>query len=790
MDAEAATIVIVDDASEVRALVRTRLRLSDRLRVVGEGVDGAEAVALAEQHRPALMLLDVSMPDMDGLEALPQVLAASPTTRVVLYSGFEEQGLVEKARQLGAAAFLEKSTPVDSLVDRLLEVLGAGATPARTPGPRVAGAGAGAGAGARDTSSADQRVLDEHLERFREVFEEAAIGMATMTLTGHIVRANHALASVLQRPAEDLVGVYYGSLTDEERSGLVATALEEIGSRPVDIVHLEHGLREAYDHRLVRATLAPVRDSAGRPLYLFLQVQDVTAERAAVEDLRRSEQRFRLLVEAVEDYAIFMLDPTGHVVSWNAGAQRSKGYTAEEIIGQHFRVFYPPEVQARRHPEHELELALRDGHYEEEGLRLRKDGTGFWASVVITAVFDEEGRHVGFAKVTRDITARRAAEEQLRQSEERFRLLVEAVGDYAIFMLDPTGHVVSWNAGAERSNGYTAEEIIGQHFRVFYPPEVQARRHPEHELELALRDGHYEEEGWRVRKDGSRFWANVVITPVFNSAGEHLGFAKITRDSSERRRLEQEREQALQALASANADLEVLNTRLRQVAEDQSQFLAVTAHELRTPIGVLSGSAEMLARHLAQLTEEERTDLYDAMASSTNRLRRLLADLLTASRLQRSALEMVSEPVQVRDVLADAVATVQLTDPEAEIVVGECPDLAMTADRDRLAQALENLLSNALRHGAPPVRVAVEATPERVDFRVSDQGSGVTSAVHPRLFERFSTGLNKGGTGLGLFIVRELARAHGGDAFYEPASPGTPSGTFVLRVPIRTTPDA
>ena len=205
----------------------------------------------------------------------------------------------------------------------------------------------------------DEAALNEHLERFREVFEEAAIGMGTMTLTGRLVRVNRAFAGMLGRQASDLVGVFYGQLTDG-RDKQVSAALEDIRLRPVDVVHLEHGI--VGDHRQVRATLAPVRDSDGRPLYLFLQVQDVTAERVAVDELHRSEERFRLLVEAVEDYAIFMLDPTGHIVSWNTGAQRSKGYNADEIIGQHFRVFYPAEVQNRKHPEYELGVALREGH--------------------------------------------------------------------------------------------------------------------------------------------------------------------------------------------------------------------------------------------------------------------------------------------------------------------------------------------------------------------------------------------------------------------------------------------
>jgi hypothetical protein len=648
----AATIVIVDDDTDVRVLVRTRLRMTGLFDVVGEAPDGAQAIALAKEHRPALMLLDVSMPGVDGLEALPRVLEASPGTRVVMFSGFEEQGLVERTRELGAVAFVEKSTSLDELIERLAALVAdePDAAEVATERPPEAAAVTALPRG----STLDRRVLDEHLERFREVFEEAAIGMATTTLTGRLIRANRALASLMGHPADGLVGVSYGELTHDGDGG-VAAALEDINTKPVDVVQFEHGIAGDSGNRRVSATLAPVRDSHGRALYLFLQVQDVTAEHAAAEELRRSEERFRLLVEAVEEYAIFMLDPTGHVASWNSGAQRSKGYTADDIIGQHFRVFYPPEVRAQKHPEHELEIALRTGHYEEEG--------------------------------------------------------------------------------------------------------------------------------WRLRKDGSRFWASVLITAVFNAEGEHLGFAKVTRDSSQRRRLEQERVHALEALATANAELGLLNEQLQKAAEDQAQFLAVVAHELRTPIGVLGGSAETLSRHLDQLTVEERTELVDAMTSSTGRLRRLLSDLLTASRLEASALEMREETVEIRAVLDQAAAVVRRSHPAAEIAVEAPSGLAAIADGDRLAQALENLLGNAVRHGEPPVRVKVSATESgMVEIRVRDAGPGVAAAVQPRLFSRFTTGPASGGTGLGLFIVRELTRAQGGEATYEPGSPDSPSGEFLLQL--------
>jgi PAS domain S-box-containing protein len=268
----------------------------------------------------------------------------------------------------------------------------------------------------------------------------------------------------------------------------------------------------------------------------------------------------RLLVESVQDYAIFALDAQGYILSWNAGAQRFKGYTAEEIVGKHFSIFYPQERIAEGYPEYELREAARVGRFEDEGWRLRKDGTRFWANVVITALRDSSGELVGYAKVTRDLSERREAEEALRLSEERFRLLVQGVKDYAIFLLDPQGHIATWNAGAQRIKGYTSEEIIGKHFSIFYPPERVAERFPQYELKVATEVGQYEDEGWRVRKDGTRFWANVLITALRNKRGELVGFGKVTRDLTERRMaeeraLEDARRVAAEEAARREADI-------------------------------------------------------------------------------------------------------------------------------------------------------------------------------------------------------------------------------------------
>ncbi len=266
-------------------------------------------------------------------------------------------------------------------------------------------------------------------------------------------------------------------------------------------------------------------------------------------DASELADHLRLLIESQPDYAIFLLDPSGHVVTWNDGAHRLKGYTAPEILGRHFSTFYPPEQVAAGLPQEILDTARTVGRHESEGWRVRKDGGRFWADVVITALRDEHGTLVGFGKVTRDLTSRQLATEQLRAASaelrianaelEQFRLLVETVRDYGIFVLDVTGRIRTWNAGAEHIKGYAAEEVIGRHFELFYTEPARVSRHPAYELEVATREGRYEEEGWRVRKDGTLFWAHVVITALHDSRGTLVGFAKVTRDLTERRQAQQ-----------------------------------------------------------------------------------------------------------------------------------------------------------------------------------------------------------------------------------------------------------
>jgi len=274
-----------------------------------------------------------------------------------------------------------------------------------------------------------------------------------------------------------------------------------------------------------------------------------------------------------------MLDREGRVATWNLGAQRAKGYKASEIIGLHFSLFYTEEDRRAGRAEKLLKIATEQGRVSDEGWRVRKDGTVFWASVTITAIRDDQGNLLGFGKVTRDLSERKQREESLRRSEERFRLLVSGVQDYAIFMLDEKGHVASWNDGAERIKGYLPEEIIGEHFSRFYPEEDIRSGKPAWELNVAETEGRFEDEGWRLRKDGTRFWANVIITPVHNDSGKLLGFSKVTRDFTERLLARKALEESQARLKESEKNLRELTLHLIRTQDEERKKIGREIHD-------------------------------------------------------------------------------------------------------------------------------------------------------------------------------------------------------------------
>jgi PAS domain S-box-containing protein len=481
--------------------------------------------------------------------------------------------------------------------------------------------------------------------------------------------------------------------------------------------------------------------------------------------ITRRAHELALLVDSIRDYAILLLDPHGTITTWNAGAERLKGYTAEEAIGRHFSMFYTDEDRARDHPAELLEAARRDGRVEEESWRVRRDGSRFWALVVITAIREADGTLLGFGKVVRDLTPRRVAEERLREGAaelaaanvelEQFRRLVLSVRDYAIFLLDPGGHVTTWNPGAQHAKGYTAEEIIGRHFSVFYTEEDRARDHPAEELRIAARVGRYEEEGWRIRKDGSRFWASVLITAVRDDAGLLVGYAKVTRDLTERRASEQ-------AVREANARLERTNREL-------DRFASVAAHDLQEPLRTIAGFSGLLTQRHAHALDEKALLYLSHITAGVERMTQLVDDLLGYARAAEPT-GVPADTVVLGDVVAGVLEELRATIDEhgTRIEVDVARDAHVHAEVRDVEAALRNLLSNAVKFAdAQAPRVTVRATLVDDDVRVDvvDNGIGIDPAERPRLFQpfqRLSGSIGLPGTGLGLAIAQRVIERNGG----------------------------
>lgn len=513
------------------------------------------------------------------------------------------------------------------------------------------------------------------------------------------------------------------------------------------------------------------------------------------ETAREAEQ-LRLLVQGTTDYAIFMLDPAGYVATWNAGAQRLKGYEATEIIGQHFSKFYPREAIELRWPEHELKMAEKVGRFEDEGWRLRKDGTRFWANVVLTALRDEQGTLCGYSKVTRDLTSRKIAQESLRKSEERFRLLVEGVKDYAIFQLDPDGIIVSWNAGAERIKGYSASDIMGRHFSKFYPQEAIDSGWPAHELAVAKAEGRCEDEGWRIKKDGSRIWANVVITALRTDDGKLVGFSKITRDMTERRAAEENArrlvvESTARRVAEQNARIiEEQRLQLSDAANRKDEFLATLSHELRNPLAPMRNALMLMRMATEPEIQEKARDVMDRQLAQ---MARLVDDLLDLSRISRGAIELRRETVSLQAIIDSAVETSRpLIERMGHVFKVALPQhqISVNGDLSRLSQVFSNLLNNAAKYSDPNGRIDLTARQENGNLVVGirDQGVGIAADQLPRIFEMFiqvdnTIERSQGGLGIGLTLVKKLVELH--DGKIEARSDGINSGSeFIVTLPL------
>ncbi|TFH79792.1 hybrid sensor histidine kinase/response regulator [Pseudomonas kribbensis] len=473
------------------------------------------------------------------------------------------------------------------------------------------------------------------------------------------------------------------------------------------------------------------------------------------------EMRFRLLIDAVVDYAIYMIDPGGIITSWNSGAKRFKGYEEAEILGEHFSRFYTDEDRAVGMPQRALDTAIREGRFEGEGWRVRKDGTHFWCHVVIDPIYSPNGQLLGFAKITRDLTDRKMAEETLKQSEQQFRLLVQGVTDYAIYMLSPEGRVTNWNPGAQRIKGYAPNEVIGKHFSMFYTPEDREIGEPQRALETAVREGRFENKSWRLRKDGTRFLAHVVVDAIRGETGTLLGFAKITRDVTEAYQAQLALEQTREALFQA------------QKMQAIGQLSGGIAHDFNNLLTVILGNLEIVRKRVGDDPKVSR--LLENATQGALRGVSLTQRMLAFARRQ----ELKTEPVDIPKLVQGITGLLRSSLGPGIRIETQFPDdlEAVLADTNQLELAVLNLATNArdampeggsVVIGAEP-RVVLQqsqstlAAGRYVCLSVTDTGEGMDDATLASATDPFFTtkGLGKG-TGLGLSMVHGFIEQLGG----------------------------
>ncbi|MEJ0034719.1 MAG: PAS domain S-box protein [Gammaproteobacteria bacterium] len=515
--------------------------------------------------------------------------------------------------------------------------------------------------------------------------------------------------------------------------------------------------------------ITALRDEQGKLIGYSKVTRDLSERRRHEQALKESEERFRALIEGVGDYAIFMLDPDGFVSSWNVGAQKINGYEAHEIIGTHFSRFYEAEAVKSGYPAKELRAATLDGRWEDEGWRLRKDGSRLWANVVITAMRDSNGRLIGFSKITRDLTERRRHEDELRKEEERFRLLVDGVTEYAIMMLDKDGFVTSWNAGAQRIKGFTAAEILGKHVSHFYTSEDVASNKPWRDLALARDTGRVMDEGWRLRKDGALFWASTVITALKDAEGKLYGFAKVTQDLTDRRNAES----------------------LAETTQRLHEFIAMLAHELRNPLAPIRNAVALMGRK--GLADPALESMRRTIDRQSLHLTRLLDELLDVNRVARGHFSIERVSVDLQDVLSRAIETSRpLLDAHAHRFQAAIPDgpIPVSGDAVRLTQAIVNILNNAAKYTPQGgnIRLGVFVRDAEVEIRTVDDGMGIDKSQLEKVFDLFvqvspETANTLGGLGVGLALVRRIAELHGGSVQARSAGLGRGS-EFIVRLPL------
>jgi PAS domain S-box-containing protein len=504
------------------------------------------------------------------------------------------------------------------------------------------------------------------------------------------------------------------------------------------------------------------------------------------EQLKFSEERYHKMIDEVVDYAIILLDRDGNILNWNKGAEKIKGYTQEEIAGKNFRIFYTDEDRKAGRPDKLMKLAIETGKAADEGWRVRKDGTKFWGSIVITALHDADGNVTGFSKVTRDLTERKMAEEELKRSEERYHRMVNEVEDYAIILLDPEGTVLNWNKGAEKIKGFKQEDIVGKNFRTFYTKEDQEKGRPNELLTQAYKTGKAADEGWRMRSDGSRFWGSIVITALHNKEGEIIGFSKVTRDLTEKKSADDKLREYSNALEFQNKELE--------------QFAYAASHDMKEPLRKILLYNSFINENPANQLDAKSKEYLNRSLNAVHRMNELIENLLTYSK-STSNVESFEE-ANVNKLLHEIA---QIYKEESghrnmKIEVDHFPMMKVVPFQFR--QLMDNLISNSIKYSHPDRDVEVKIKYELVSgvaigekeaekdknyhkISVTDNGIGFDSQYEEKVFEifqRLSNPLGVKGSGIGLAICKKIVQNHKG--FIKAKGKYNEGATFEIYLPV------
>lgn len=482
--------------------------------------------------------------------------------------------------------------------------------------------------------------------------------------------------------------------------------------------------------------------------------------------------RYALFIESIKDFAVFIVDPSGIVLSWNYGAENVLGYTHEETIGKPYSLFYQAPEPERLDIENEMATAKLEGRFEDEGWRVKKTGEEIWANGVLTPVL-KDGKLIGFTKVVLDLTRRKNLEDELRISEMKARLFVEGVKDYAIFFLTPDGNIASWNQGAERLKGYKKEEVLGKHFSLFYTEEALKSGFPQYELVEAAKQGRFEDEGWRVRSDGTVFWANVVITPIYNK-DLLIGFSKITRDVTNKVK---------------NEELMRKNKMLLKINTDLDNFIYTASHDLKAPIANLEGLIFLLSKRIQGRLSDEEQKILNMMKQSIEKLRRTIDDLKEITKAQKG-LDDKMEEISITSVLEEVKSDIENMIQEADAQFIESLEVTkIRFAKANLRTILYNLISNAVKYRSPdrPLNIVIKtyALDSEIALSISDNGLGLSENQQSKLFmmfKRFHS--NTEGTGIGLYIIKRIVENSGGHI--EAQSELDKGTTFTIFFPVNS----